>query len=301
MSSSPRQPEYEQESPNETQAERSKRMLSNLDRSAAYFQACDLAALEEIAARPVDWTVPEGENYNCPGPAWADAACGIDCVPERCVGSAHRVIGVWRPDKANTAWHFLPQGVPGESEEHRLHRLTVEMSTPAMRRATRDNKLLAAFVADDDKKPVASIFCSAESADGRRCRRRIANLYLVDATYVIADANSYTFHEARTAHLNAALHARDLGHVDWAAAHEASANVKEWPIIQTLDRRSKDDVLARPGGLPFDYLIVGCQHHGNLAMSCAWLRSVGRAGEDMEVDPQSRRWCMLKSEAPTAD
>lgn len=277
-----------------------------------YFAEQDRLAWEEVRNRPADWVCPDGES--CDFAAWiaSDAPCG-QCVPGRCVEGVHRVAGEWTPNADNTAWHFTPKQLPGETDDEFTARRLAARS-PAMRRSWQDNELLTAFWADKGE-PVASVYCRAHGENQTRCDRRIANLYLVGRTYVIADGNHYTFQEGRTAHLNTALTAREYAEnarekgneaaawmtEGWANANEAAANVKEWPLCLTLDQRPKGDPLACPGGAPFDYLLAGCQHHGNAALSYAWLREVAKRRKPADVDPQSRRVYALESEMPSAE
>lgn len=258
----------------------------------------DAAAWEQVRNRPADWTCPDGETYDAPGPVGADAPCCDWCIEGRCSGSTHRVLGSWTPNADNTAWTFRPSRLPGEDDEALVARQHKEMA-PAMRRAMRDNDTLRAW-ADDKGKPAASLYCRAQAEDGSRCSRKVANLYRRERTYLVADGWYYTFPEARVTQLNAALAAREQGHHDIAAVHQAWADVKRTPLCITLDPRSKDDPLYHSGGrLPFDFLLIGCEHHGDVITSYGWLREAGRKGGHTDIDPQTSRLYVLPSEMPT--
>lgn len=284
-------PKKEQVGVNETREQRHARMLRDDERSRAYFAECDRRAWEEVRNRPADWACPDGQPYASPGPIWAEHPCSKWCIEGACRGAAHRVSGTWTPDEHSNAWHFTPLGRPGESEEHRIKRR--EISLPAfMRRARRDHELLTRW-ASDKGKPVASVYCQAQGEDGGRCNRRVADLYLVDRTYIVSGEH-FTTPEGRANHLNAALAAREAGDDGWADACEAAANVTVWPLVLTLNPRPKGDPLG-------DWLLVGCRHHGNVMVSTAWLRKVAKGRRHAAVDAQARRFYVLQSEMPPAE
>jgi len=173
-----------------------------------------------------------------------------------------------------------------------------------MRRTRRDIQVLTELVADENKQAVASIYCMAQADDSSRCSRRVASLYRIGRTYIVADYCHYTFPEARTAHLNTALAAKEAGpDYDWIAAVQiAAADVKVWgPQATTLDPRGKDDPLyggAGPYPLPFDHLLIGCRHHGNALFSYGYLINAAKNGGHAEVDLQASELVVLPSEMP---
>jgi len=257
-------------------------------------------AWAEVQSRPADWTCPDGKPYENPGPVWSEHPCGDWCVEGCCRGNAHRVVGIWSPDANNTAWRFAPTGRPGEGEERRVRR-HLDSLPPVIRRRIRDSALLAAWEADKGA-PLASIYCAAQRADGSRCERRVASLYLQGRTYILGDSEHYTFAESRVGNLSAAMQARDAGFEMDATLFSAAADVKVWRLVHTLDPLPAGDPLAGSrAGMAFDYLLIGCRSHGNVAASRAWLRKIARSRRHVDVDPQLQRWYVLRSEVPPAE
>ena len=244
-------------------------------------------ALESIAARPDDWTVPAGESYTHMGLALSDAPCGHSCDPRGgCSGRYHRVIGEWYPNDDDTApaYSFSPSLIPGESKDEQAARLAKERRKRGNPVSRRIDLLTWMYEQVKGRDPDVGVFCAAKVKRGL-CWERIADVWHTDRGYYFS-GQMVPFKEAIPTHLGSAQEAQRLGEEDFLRAELAWMDMLDSepdlvPVFGTLNKPRPGD--PRPG-----WLVFGCHSHFDAAIDYAtmheWVVDARRSGKGVAFD-----------------
>lgn len=249
----------------------------------------------EILSRPADWVLPDEHNTYSAG-WWVhdDAPCNERvCVPGRCVGSIHRVIGCWSRNEERTFWTFYPHQLPSEDHDQRSARLMkiYHKTANVVGRAVR----LDLWMIDDtkDREPDVEVFCGARTTRGV-CNENIAHIWHTARGYWVAGQYAPS-KEAISTHIANGMQYLDIG---GSTGKEMAAHEAVWAaMLDSPDRPallSADFSLNQPKpGDPFPtWVVLGCPRHFNAAIDYptmrAWVKEARRTRRSVMYDCSAR-------------